>query len=53
MRIGIIGIGGVGGYYGGKLAMKYTGTGEHQVIFFARGEHLDGDPEGRAQACHR
>src|SRR5512136_3472491 len=40
MRIGIIGIGGVGGYYGGKLAMKYAGTGEHQVIFFARGEHL-------------
>lgn len=40
MRIGIVGIGGVGGYYGGKLAMKYAGTGEHQVIFFARGEHL-------------
>ena len=40
MRIGIIGIGGVGGYYGGKLAMKYAGTGEHEVIFYARGAHL-------------
>ena len=40
MRIGIIGIGGVGGYYGGKLALKYTGRSEHEVIFFARGAHL-------------
>jgi 2-dehydropantoate 2-reductase len=40
MRIGIIGIGGVGGYYGGKLALKYAGSGEHEVIFFARGAHL-------------
>lgn len=41
MRIGIIGIGGVGGYYGGKLAMKYTGRSEHEVIFFARGAHME------------
>jgi len=40
MRIGIIGIGGVGGFYGGKLAMKYAGTGEHEIIFYARGAHL-------------
>jgi 2-dehydropantoate 2-reductase len=40
MRIGIIGIGGVGGYYGGRLALKYTGRSEHEVIFFARGAHL-------------
>jgi 2-dehydropantoate 2-reductase len=40
MRIGIIGIGGVGGYYGGKLAMKYAGTGEHEEVFYARGAHL-------------
>lgn len=40
MRIGIIGIGGVGGYYGGKLALKYSGRGKHEVIFYARGEHL-------------
>jgi len=40
MRIGIIGIGGVGGYYGGKLALKYSGRSRHEVIFFARGAHL-------------
>jgi len=41
MRIGIIGIGGVGGYYGGKLALKYSGRSKHEVIFFARGAHLE------------
>jgi len=35
MRIGVFGIGGVGGYFGGKLAQ----AGE-EVIFIARGEHL-------------
>lgn len=40
MRIGIIGIGGVGGYFGGKLANANEKTGEHEVIFIARGEHL-------------
>ena len=40
MRIGIIGIGGVGGYYGGKLALKYTGRSKHEVLFYARGAHL-------------
>lgn len=40
MRIGIIGIGGVGGFYGGKLALKYTGRSKHEVIFYARGAHL-------------
>jgi 2-dehydropantoate 2-reductase len=40
MRIGVVGIGGVGGYYGGKLAWKYEKSDQHQVIFIARGEHL-------------
>lgn len=40
MRIGIIGIGGVGGYFGGMLAREYENSGEHEIIFFARGEHL-------------
>ncbi len=39
MKIAIIGIGGVGGYYGGKLAQKYGSTGEHDIFFVARGEH--------------
>ena len=40
MRIGIIGIGGVGGYFGGKLAREYEKSEEHEIIFIARGEHL-------------
>jgi len=35
MRIGVFGAGGVGGYFGGRLAQ----AGE-EVIFIARGEHL-------------
>lgn len=40
MRAAIIGIGGIGGYYGGKLAVKYAGDAKNQIIFIARGEHL-------------
>lgn len=36
MKIAIIGTGGVGGYFGGKMA--HAG---YDVTFFARGEHLD------------
>lgn len=41
LRIGIIGIGGVGGYFGGKLAREYENSNEHEIIFIARGEHLE------------
>lgn len=41
MRIAIVGIGGVGGYFGGKLARAYATTGEHDIIFIARGAHLN------------
>jgi len=40
MRIAVIGIGGVGGYFGGKLAREYEQSGEHEIIFIVRGEHL-------------
>lgn len=40
MKIVFVGLGGVGGYYGGKVAKFYQGSGEHQVVFLARGEHL-------------
>lgn len=40
MKIAIVGIGGVGGYFGGKLAMEYENSIEHEIIFIARGEHL-------------
>ena len=35
MRIAIMGAGGIGGYYGGRLA-----EAGHDVAFIARGEHL-------------
>lgn len=40
IRIAFLGLGGVGGYYGGKLAARYSGSGRVEVCFFARGEHL-------------
>ena len=36
MKIAIIGTGGVGGYFGGKLA-----NAGNDVIFLARGKHFD------------
>jgi 2-dehydropantoate 2-reductase len=40
MRIAIVGIGGVGGYYGGKLARSYAPQSDMEIIFIARGEHM-------------
>lgn len=40
MRIAVIGIGGVGGAFGGKLASRYGAAPDHEVVFIARGEHL-------------
>lgn len=40
MKIAVVGLGGVGGYFGGKLAGKYAGSPEHRVVFLARGAHL-------------
>jgi len=36
----IVGLGGVGGYFGGMLARKYENTDIH-VNFLARGNHLE------------
>ena len=36
MKIAVLGTGGVGGYFGGKLAQK-----SHEVYFLARNQHLD------------
>ena len=41
MKTIIIGIGGVGGYFGGKLAFKYAAAPGHVVSFVARGAHLE------------
>lgn len=39
-RIIIAGIGGVGGYIGGKLAKTYAGSAETEICFYSRGENL-------------
>ena len=41
MKIAILGIGGVGGFYGGKLAQHFSGKGKNEIIFIARGKHLE------------
>lgn len=38
-KIAILGIGGVGGYFGGKLAAKYSASEDFEIIFIARGEN--------------
>ena len=40
IKIALLGLGGVGGYYGGKLAKKYEKNDEVEICFIARGEHL-------------
>jgi len=40
-RIIVAGIGGVGGYFGGKLADRFTGSEEAEIIFYARGKNLE------------
>lgn len=37
-RIGILGMGGVGGYFGGLLAKAYTESDQFEIVFIARGE---------------
>lgn len=39
-RIILVGIGGVGGFFGGLLAKEYFESDQVEIIFIARGEHL-------------
>ncbi len=39
MRIGIIGVGGIGGYFAAKLLSRYHQ--EHDIVFLQRGPHLE------------
>ncbi len=41
MRIGILGIGGIGGFIGGKLAKHFSNDSETQIIFICRGKTKD------------
>jgi 2-dehydropantoate 2-reductase len=40
LKIGVIGVGGIGGYFGSKLCRLISAQGA-EVYFVARGEHLD------------
>lgn len=40
MTIVFLGLGGVGGFYGGKMAARYATSGEVSINFIARGAHL-------------
>jgi len=40
MNIAVIGIGGVGGYYGGKLAQLLKDDNNLKLFFIARNQHL-------------
>lgn len=41
VKIAVLGLGGVGGFYGGKLALAYNRGNENiRIYFVARGEHL-------------
>ncbi|OKL41603.1 ketopantoate reductase family protein [Pontibacter flavimaris] len=40
-RIAVVGMGGVGGYYGGMLAQRFATDEKYEVIFIARGEHKE------------
>jgi 2-dehydropantoate 2-reductase len=39
-NIGVVGVGGVGGFFGGKLAQMLVGRPDLSVSFIARGDHL-------------
>ena len=41
IKIALLGLGGVGGFYGGKLARRYGGSDDVGICFIARGEHLE------------
>ncbi len=41
MRIAVVGLGGVGAYYGGKLALEYAAAKQHDILFVCRGKHLE------------
>ena len=51
MKIGVIGVGGVGGYFGGKLAKAAEYDTEKEVYFFARNKHLEAIRENGLHVC--
>ncbi|MDN3672744.1 2-dehydropantoate 2-reductase [Flavobacterium branchiarum] len=50
-RIGILGLGGVGGYFGGLLAKAYAGSDAVEVVFIARGKAMEVIAESGLKIC--
>lgn len=50
-RIGILGLGGVGGYFGGLLAKAYAGSDKIEVVFIARGKAMEVIAESGLKIC--
>ena len=47
MRIAVVGVGGVGGYLGGRLASAFPAGGEHEVLFVEKSRpHLEAIRKG-------
>lgn len=40
-RVAIVGIGGIGGYFGTKLLNRYTADNKVEIVFIQRGKHLE------------
>ena len=40
-RVAIVGIGGIGGYFGTKLLNRYKADNKVDIVFIQRGKHLD------------
>jgi len=53
LKILIVGLGGVGGYFGGLLARQYFPGDQHQVIFLSRGAHGDAVKEKGLEVISR
>jgi 2-dehydropantoate 2-reductase len=52
VKIVVVGIGGVGGYFGGLLAKRYENNNEIEICFLARGEHLRKIMENGLKVIH-
>jgi 2-dehydropantoate 2-reductase len=52
VKIAVAGIGGVGGYYGGRLAGRYHTDRDVEIVFIARGEHLSAIRNGGLRLVH-
>lgn len=52
IKIAIVGLGGVGGYFGGMLAKHYESNHHVKIHFFARGAHMDAIKQNGLQVLH-